>query len=204
MEISPFSLRYRRQHGGRWQRQLAAALAELPGWAARHLAIRRLAAQVALPFEVRGGPGLGPAAPKTPWRPLDLGAPSRRHLPRYGPGTPELRRTVKALLAAGPDGSLEEFVAGQFRRARARLCRRAPRAGFLWPGAPEARRRERLLARRLARPGGPAPPRWCTWAAGSTWWPGRILPACGVIWRISSAGECCWTRRTGCRTFKCY
>ncbi len=53
MEISPFSLRYRRRHGAGWQRQLAAALAELPAGAALHLAIQRLTAQVALPFEVR-------------------------------------------------------------------------------------------------------------------------------------------------------
>ena len=53
VEISPFSLGYRLKHGGRWQRQLAAALAELPAGAERHLAIQRLAAQVALPFEVR-------------------------------------------------------------------------------------------------------------------------------------------------------
>ena len=53
VEISPFSLRYRLQHGARWQRQLALALAELPEGAALHLAIQRLTAQVALPFEVR-------------------------------------------------------------------------------------------------------------------------------------------------------
>ena len=53
VEISPFSLRYRRQHGARWQQQLALALAELPAGAGLHLAIQRLAAQVALPFEVR-------------------------------------------------------------------------------------------------------------------------------------------------------
>jgi len=41
VEISPFSLRYRLQHGGRWQRQLTAALTELPAGAERHLAIQR-------------------------------------------------------------------------------------------------------------------------------------------------------------------
>ena len=50
VEISSFSLRYRRHHGVRWQRQLAGALAELPEGAALHLAIRRLAAQVPLPL----------------------------------------------------------------------------------------------------------------------------------------------------------
>ena len=71
VEISPFSLRYRRQHEARWQRQLANALAELPEGAALHLAIRRLAAQVALPFEVRAArdyqpEGRCPLAPPGP------------------------------------------------------------------------------------------------------------------------------------------
>ncbi len=72
MEISPFSLGYRLKHGRRWQRQLAAALAELPAGAERHLAIQRLAAQVALPFEVRAA-GDYSRRVNVPWRPLDLG-----------------------------------------------------------------------------------------------------------------------------------
>ena len=144
MEISPFSLRYRRRQGGRWQRQLAAALAELPPGAALHLAIRRLAAQVAMPFEVRAARDYSRSL-GVPWRPLDLGFLSRRHLPRYGPEllTPA---NLKALLATA-DGSLEDFVAGQFRRARQALAG-APRRPIT-PGAPETRRRERFLARRL-------------------------------------------------------
>ena len=69
VEISPFSLSYRLKHGGRWQRQLAAALAELPAGAERHLAIQRLAAQVALPFEVRAAVIIagGLTSPGAPW-----------------------------------------------------------------------------------------------------------------------------------------
>ena len=144
VEISPFSLRYRRRHGGRWQRQLATALAELPEGAALHLAIRRLAAQVALPFEVRAARDYGRSC-GVPWRPLDLGFLSRRHLPRYGP---ELLSpaNVQALLTTA-DGSLEDFVAGEFRRARQALAQ-APRRPFS-PGAAETLRREHYLARRL-------------------------------------------------------
>ena len=196
VEISPFSLRYRLQHGPRWQRQLALALAELPAGAALHLAIQRLAAQVALPFEVRAARDYSRSA-DVPWRPLDLGFLSRRHLPRYGPEflSPA---NLQALLATA-DGALKDFVAGEFRRARQALAR-APRRP-IFPGAP------RPGGGNGSWPGGsgawpPGIAGWCTWAAGSTWWPGRTPPACGVIWRISSRGGCSWTRRTGCRTAK--
>jgi hypothetical protein len=144
VEISPFSLRYRRHHGVRWQRQLAAALAELPEGAALHLAIRRLAAQVALPFEVKAAQDYSRRA-GVPWRPLDLGFVSRRHLPRFGPELLSLAN-LKALLTTA-DGSLAEFVAAEFRRARQALAR-APRRPIS-PGVSDTWRRERALARRL-------------------------------------------------------
>ncbi len=144
VEISPFSLRYRLKHGPGWQRQLARALAQLPATAARHLAIQRLVAQVALPFEVRAARDYHRST-GVPWRPLDLGGLARRHLPRYGP---ELLSpaNLQALLAT-PDGSLEEFVAAEFNRARLALIR-SPRR-LLTSGSTEMMRRERLLARRL-------------------------------------------------------
>jgi hypothetical protein len=144
IEISPYSLRYRQRHGARWQRQLAAALAGLPPGAARHLAIRRLMAQVVLPFEVRAAREYSRNC-GIPWRPLDLGVLSRRHLPRYGsellsPGN------LRALLTT-PDGKLEDFVAGQFRRARQALTH--PPRRPVSDDVPEILRRERFLARRL-------------------------------------------------------
>jgi hypothetical protein len=144
VEISPFSLRYRRQHGDRWQRQLADALAELPEGAARHLAVQRLAAQVALPFEVKAAQDYRRSA-GVPWRPLDLGFLSRRHLPRY---EPELLSpaNLKALLTTA-DGELTEFVAAEFRRARQALAQASRRP--ISPGISETRRRERYLARKL-------------------------------------------------------
>jgi hypothetical protein len=144
VEISPFSLRYRRRHADAWQRQLAAALAQLPQAAALHLAIRRLTAQIALPFEVRAARDYARLS-NTPWRPLDLGSVSRRHLPRYGP---ELLSpaNLQALLAT-PDGALHDFVAGQFRRARQALAQ--PPRRPVSSGVPETLRRERYLARRL-------------------------------------------------------
>lgn len=144
MEISPFSLGYRLKHGGRWQRQLAAGLAELPAGAERHLAIQRLAAQVALPFEVRAA-GDYSRRVNVPWRPLDLGFLSRRHLPRYA--TELLTPANLRALLASDDGDLKDFVAGEFRRAKQALAG-APRRR-VFPCVPQTVRRERFLARRL-------------------------------------------------------
>jgi hypothetical protein len=144
VEISPFSLRYRLKHGPGWQRQMAQALLELPAAAACHLAIQRLAAQVSLPFEVRAARDYHRRS-GVPWRPLDLGSLSRRHLPRYGPEL--LNPTNLRALLATADGSLEEYVTAEFSRARLAL-ERSPRR-FISLGTPEILRRERFLARRL-------------------------------------------------------
>jgi hypothetical protein len=185
VEISPFSLRYRLKHGPRWQRQLAQTLSQLPAAAARHLAILRLAAQVALPFEVKAARDYH-GVTNVLWRPLDLGSPSRRHLPRYGPELLSLAN-FKALLA-NTDGSLEDYIAAEFGRARLALVRTPRRLPIA--RSPETLRRERFLARRLrtlasrysrvVHLGG-----WehiVAWDNGSCWWrdlrdvhPDRIL-----------------------------
>jgi hypothetical protein len=146
VEISPFSLGYRLKHGRRWQRQLAAALAELPDEAKSHLAIQRLAAQITLPFEVRAA-GDYSRRVNVPWHPLDLGFLSRRHLPRYE--TELLSPANLEALLATADGEPKDFVAGEFRRAR-QAWAGAPRRR-IFPGVPETLRRERFLARRLRR-----------------------------------------------------
>jgi hypothetical protein len=144
VEISPFSLRYRSKHSPGWQRQLVRALAQLPESAARHLAIRRLVAQVALPFEVRAARDYHRTTGAT-WRPLDLGGPARRHLPRY---SPELLSpaNLQALLTTA-DGPLDDYIAAEYNRARLSLGR-SPRRPIT-SGSPETLRRERFLARRL-------------------------------------------------------
>ena len=144
VEISPFSVRYRRRAEKGWQRLLEQALAELPSGAREHLALRRLAAQVALPFEVRVARDWS-CGQGVPWRPVDLGAPARRHLPRY---SQELLSAANlGALAACHPGSLEEFVEVEFRRATAAL--RWPAWRLSPQGSPETIRRERFLARRL-------------------------------------------------------
>ncbi|MFA5112153.1 MAG: hypothetical protein WC443_12145 [Desulfobaccales bacterium] len=144
VEISPFSLRYRLKHGPRWQRQLAQALADLPAGAARHLAIQRLAAQVALPFEVRAARQYRQQS-GVPWRALDLGDLARRHLPRYGPEL--LAPDNLAALLTTADGSLADYVAGEYRRARLALSRTPRRLSF--SDHSETLRRECFLGRRL-------------------------------------------------------
>ncbi|MEJ2671290.1 MAG: hypothetical protein P8168_03605 [Deltaproteobacteria bacterium] len=144
VEISPFSLRYRGKHGPGWQRQLARVLSQLPAEASRHLAIQRLTAQVALPFEVRAARDYHRLS-GTPWRPLDLGGPARRHLPRYGPELLDSANLQTLLQTA--DGSLDEYVATQFRRARRALAHPPPRLPT--SRTPETLRREQFLARRL-------------------------------------------------------
>ncbi|MFA4903951.1 MAG: hypothetical protein WC600_14555 [Desulfobaccales bacterium] len=144
VEISPFSLRYRLKHGSGWQRQLTKVLSQFPPAAVRHLAIQRLVAQVALPFEVRAARDYQRST-GVPWRPLDLGGLARRHLPRYGSELLTLAN-LQALLATSA-GTLTEFVAAEFHQARLALAG-SPRR-LLTSGTKEMLRRERFLARRL-------------------------------------------------------
>lgn len=146
VEVSAFSVRYRLRQQQRWQRLLQQALAALPSGASRHLAIRRLAAQVALPFEVKAARDFSRRW-GTPWRPVDLGSTARRHLPRYGPEL--LSPANLQVLLTTEDGSMEALVAGEYGRAR-RAYRQAPRRLFS-QNHPEILRRERFLARRLRR-----------------------------------------------------
>jgi hypothetical protein len=144
VEISSFSVCYRERHGSCWRRLLEAALAGLPPEVRGHLAVRRLAATVALPFEWQAAADFGRDR-QVPVFPVDLSAPARRHLPAYAREllTPENLRSLAAL----PDGSLTAWAAGEYHRAR--LSARRP---LLWPpgdGLAELQRREAGMARRL-------------------------------------------------------
>ncbi|MFZ5452064.1 MAG: hypothetical protein ACOZF2_09380 [Thermodesulfobacteriota bacterium] len=146
VEISRFSLRYRRDWEGRWQRQLQETLAALPPGVAGHPAIRMVAAQIALPFEYRAARDYSRRY-GAKCLPLDLGGLSRRHLPVY---SRELLSPANLqALAAEPQESLEEAVDREFRRARSALER--PLARLPLSGNPETRRREFFVSRRLKR-----------------------------------------------------
>jgi hypothetical protein len=143
VEISPFSVRYRLKRERCWQWCLERVLAELPPSAPGHLAIRRLQGQVEMPFELRAGRDWGQAK-GVPWQALDLGAPARRELPRYKTELLSIEN-LRALLGT-EDGSLEDWVAGEYRRARTAWARAPWRVGRQ---EDEARRREAFQARRL-------------------------------------------------------
>jgi hypothetical protein len=145
VEISRFSVRYRERAVKGWRRQLAAALKALPPEAAGSLAVARAAAQTEAPFEYRAARDWGEAH-QVPVKLLDRGDLARRHLPRYAD---ELltAENLRCLAEQGAAGTLEEFVAAEFRRAR--LAREGKLRVI--PGLADTgdSRRERHWARRL-------------------------------------------------------
>jgi hypothetical protein len=148
VEISRYSWDYRRRWVRRWQEQFRAAQAALPPAHRQHLALQRLAAQIALPFEVRAAAAYARCHRRV-WAPLDINAISREHLPRYHREllTPENLRH----LTADPDGSLAAFIRREYDRAVHLLGR----PGAPWPRClavdPQSTMREKVLAHRLRR-----------------------------------------------------
>ncbi|MBM4284069.1 MAG: hypothetical protein FJ128_02300 [Deltaproteobacteria bacterium] len=146
VEISAFSVRYRERRQAQWRRLFQQSLARLPPGAEQHLALQRVAAQLALPFEYEAARDYSRDAARA-WEPVDLAAAARRHLPRYALEliTPA---NLEALLTT-PDGSFPAWVAGEYARAR-RLLKHPPRAALPAPRKDD-RRREQLMAKRLRR-----------------------------------------------------
>jgi hypothetical protein len=145
VEISPFSVRYRERARASWRRRLSEALKSLPPEAERSLAVARVAAQADLPFEYRAARDWGKLH-QVPVKLLDAGAVARLHLPRYADEllSPE---NLRFLWEYEASGTLEEFVAGEFRRAR--LAREGKLRLLPRPANPEDKRRERLWGKRL-------------------------------------------------------
>jgi hypothetical protein len=145
VEISRFSVRYRGAWEDKWKARLQKALAGLPPGAAAHPAISMIAAQIALPFEYRAARDYE-RRNGAKYLPLDLGAVSRRHLPRYG----ELLSpaNLQGLLET-PAEPQEDQVAREFQRARLVLAH--PPWRLAGQKSPETLRREFFLARRLKR-----------------------------------------------------
>ena len=145
VEISRFSVRYRERAVRGWRRQLSEALKSLPPEAARSLAVARVAAQAEVPFEYRAARDWGEVH-KVPVKLLDRGALARQHLPRYAD---ELltAENLRCLCENGAIGTLKEFVAKEFRRAR--LAREGKPISLPRLADAEDSLRERLWARRL-------------------------------------------------------
>jgi hypothetical protein len=146
VEISAFSVRYRADHGARWRRLFQEAAAGLPEGADQHPALRRVAAQIDMPFEWRAAHAYGQSCGAS-WRPIDLSAPARQHLPRYATELLDPENLKK--LWETPGASLEEQVAADYQRAR--LAETKP----LWrPPTSDGgvtRTRERTMAARLRK-----------------------------------------------------
>jgi hypothetical protein len=147
VEISRFSVRYRQRAARAWRLRLSVALKSLPPEAGGNLAVARVMAQTALPFEYRVARDWGKVH-NIPVKLLDTGVVARRHLPRYSEEllTPENLRLLGEIEASG---TLEEFVTQEFRRARLALegkLRRLSHAADREGGS-----RERLWAKRLRR-----------------------------------------------------
>lgn len=149
VEISRYSLVYRRRHTEAWLRQFAAACEQLPADMRRHLALQRLAAQISWPFEARVAAAYAQAA-GIPWEPVDLNLIARRHLPLYSREllTPA---NLQALLQS-PDGNWLADIRQQYRRAARELAQPRATAPLTWSTpAPHQRLREKIMAGRLRR-----------------------------------------------------
>ncbi len=147
VEISPFSVRYRERAAKGWRRRLAAALGELSPAAAKSLAVARVAAQAEVPFEYRAARDWGKSR-AVPVKPLDSGVAARHHLPRYA-GELLTAANLRCLFDQSGTGTLTEFVAREFRRAR--LAREGKLRALPLVGDSANQSRERLWARRLKR-----------------------------------------------------
>ena len=85
VEISEYSWRYRRRWQARWQRQFQLASQALPPELRRHLALQKVAAQIACPFEVKAAEDYA-REHGAAWRAVDLNRIARENLPRYAGG----------------------------------------------------------------------------------------------------------------------
>ena len=146
VEISPFSVRYRAAHEGRWRRLFEAALAQLPDEARNHPAIRRVAARIEMPFEWRAAHAYGRRY-GIRWHPIDLSFPAREHLPRYAREVLH-PKNLRQLLETSED-SLEEQITAAYRRAR--LSEGQPLRRHPSGNGGAARMRERTMAARLRK-----------------------------------------------------
>jgi hypothetical protein len=145
VEISRFSVRYREQALQGWRRRLAEALKLLPPEAEKSLAVARVAAQADLPFEYRAAREWG-RLHQVPVKLLDAGRLARSHLPRYADEllSPD---NLRLLSENGSSGTLQDFVAAEFRRAH--LAGEGKLRPLPRPADAEDKRRERLWAKRL-------------------------------------------------------
>lgn len=148
VEISRFSLRYRQKQKPLWDRRFRQALSSLRPEARQHLALRRIAAQLAWPFEVQAAQEYA-RQQGIRWQPIDIGRLARSHLPRYSHELLSPDNFQHLLLTEY--GDWEQYIEGEYRRAHRALSCPDCFAGLVPPHwmSPENAVRERVLARRL-------------------------------------------------------
>ncbi len=149
VEISAYSWQYRRRWTRRWQAQFQAVVADWPPEQRHHLALQRVQAQIAMPFEVRATVtytqrhGLG-------WQPIDSSSLAREHLPLYSrelltPGN------LRQLLTTA-DGDFPALIRQEYARAASYLWDRRPGPQQpIIPVDPRNTLREKVMAHRLRR-----------------------------------------------------
>jgi hypothetical protein len=150
VEISKYSWRYRRNQKAQWQQRFQLSRQSLPPQQRQHLALHKLAAQIALPFEARAAEDYAQQHGVS-WQAVDINALAREHLPRYGE---ELLSPVNLRnLALTPDAAWGEYIRQEYRRARLVLQTGRSSVMVMTTGAvpPQAGMREKVLAHRVDR-----------------------------------------------------
>ncbi|MFP3866585.1 MAG: hypothetical protein ACLFUU_00280 [Desulfobacteraceae bacterium] len=150
VEISQFSLRYRKKQRQVWRRQFQWAQQHLPAGACSHLALRRIEAQLAWPFEVQAAEDFAQQH-GLEWRPIDTGRLSRGHLRRFWREllTPDNLRN----LLLTEDGDWNQYIAAQYQQARLALAQPERLVIPLhrsW-SSPEMSGRDKVMAGRLRK-----------------------------------------------------
>jgi hypothetical protein len=150
VEISEYSWRYRRSREAWWQRRFQQSLQSLPPDQRKHLALKKVAAQIAPPFEARAAEDYAQQH-GVAWQAVDIKAIAREHLARYGEEL--LSPDNLGNLVLTPDGDWGEYIRQEYRRAR-RVLQTGPGGGFGWADtvvSPQAAKREKVLAVRVRR-----------------------------------------------------
>lgn len=150
VEISKYSRRYRRRWEGHWQRQFALSRQTVLVGLRRHMALERIAVQIACPFEVRVVEEYAQEN-GVAWQTVDMSGVAREHLPRYM--TELLSPENLRALVLTPDGDWGEEVWQEYQRARVALqTGRGSMIDLMVAEiSPQASVREKVLAHRVAR-----------------------------------------------------
>lgn len=146
LEISDYSWHWRRRWEAAWLKQFHRARRSLPPEQQGHLALHRVAAQIAMPFEVRAAAAYG-RRQGIAWQAVDLKALARQHLPLYHQEL--LRADNLRALTMTADSDWGDYTRREYRRACQVLQTGRP-GGTALPDSPLASLREKVLARRVA------------------------------------------------------